>query len=122
MTLDVLATTKGVNIWTFVGDKQLSWTTLFLANVAFWSTLAIDIPNITRYLKTPLDSRRFIKRNKHALLAQLLALPLTQTWIALIGAASFIAAGDWNPINVIQVQSTGISLVVLMLLVVVSYC
>lgn len=120
MTLDVLATTQGVNIWTFVGDKQLSWTTLFLANVAFWSTLAIDIPNITRYLKTPLDSRRFIKRNKHALLAQLLALPLTQTWIALIGAASFIAAGDWNPINVIQVQSTGISLVVLMLLVVLA--
>lgn len=120
MTLDVLASTKGLNIWTFVGDRQLTLTTLFLANVAFWSTLAIDIPNITRYLKTPLDSRRFFKRNKHALMAQLLALPLTQTWIALIGAVSFIAAGDWNPINVIQAQSTGISLIVLMLLVVLA--
>ncbi len=120
MTLDVLAQTKGVNIWTFVGDQKMTWATLFLANVAFWSTLAIDIPNITRYLNTPVDSRRFLKRNKHVLLAQLLALPLTQTWIALIGAASFIAAGDWNPINVIQGQSTGISLIVLMLLVVLA--
>lgn len=120
LSLDVLATTKGLNIWTFVGDKQLTLATLFLANVAFWSTLAIDIPNITRYLKTPLDSRRFFKRNQHVLVAQLLALPLTQTWIALIGAASFIAAGDWNPINVIQAQSTGVSLIVLMLLVVLA--
>ncbi|MDF2641490.1 MAG: nucleoside transporter, partial [Pseudomonas sp.] len=67
LTLDVLASTKGLNIWTFVGDRQLTLTTLFLANVAFWSTLAIDIPNVTRYLKTPLDSRRFFKRNKHVL-------------------------------------------------------
>lgn len=120
MTLDVLATTKGLNIWTFAGDKELTLTTLFLANVAFWSTLAIDIPNITRYLKTPLNARSFCQRNKHIFVAQLIALPLTQTWIALIGAVSFIAAGDWNPINVIQAQSTGVSLIILMVLVVLA--
>lgn len=96
LTLDVLAVTKGVNIWTFVGDKQLTIITLFLANVAFWSTLAIDIPNITRYVRTPVNARGFLSRNRHIFLAQLVALPLTQTWIAVIGAASFVAAGDWN--------------------------
>ena len=120
LTLDVLAVTKGVNIWTFVGDKQLTIITLFLANVAFWSTLAIDIPNITRHVRTPVNARGFLSRNRHIFLAQLVALPLTQTWIAVIGAASFIAAGDWNPINVIQAQSTGLSLVVLMVLVVLA--
>ncbi|WP_260466427.1 NCS1 family transporter [Pseudomonas luteola] len=120
LTLDVLAVTKGVNIWTFVGDKQLTIITLFLANVAFWSTLAIDIPNITRYVRTPVNARGFLSRNRHIFLAQLVALPLTQTWIAVIGAASFVAAGDWNPINVIQAQSTGLSLVVLMVLVVLA--
>lgn len=120
MTLDVLAVAKGVNIWSFAGDKPLTIMTLFLANVAFWSTLAIDIPNITRYVRTPDDAKGFFSRNRHIFLAQLVALPLTQTWIAVIGAASFIAAGDWNPINVIQGQSTGFSLIVLMVLVVLA--
>ena len=54
------------------------------------------------------------------LLAQLLALPATQAWIALIGAVSFIAAGDWNPVTVIQGQGEGLSLVVLLVLVILA--
>ncbi|MCP8687192.1 NCS1 family transporter [Marinobacterium sedimentorum] len=119
-TLDVLANTQGINIWTFVGEQEIAPLTLFLANVAFWSTLAIDIPNITRYVKTESGARGFVRRNKNIFVAQLIALPLTQTWIAVIGAASFIAAGDWNPINVIQGQSEGLSLIVLLALVLLA--
>ncbi|WP_020682999.1 NCS1 family transporter [Marinobacterium rhizophilum] len=119
-TLDVLAETNGVNIWTFVGQEDIQPLTLFLANVAFWSTLAIDIPNITRFVKTESGARSFVRRNKNIFAAQLLALPLTQTWIAVIGAASFIAAGDWNPVTVIQGQSEGFSLVVLLALVLLA--
>ncbi|MBS97136.1 MAG: nitrate reductase [Oceanospirillaceae bacterium] len=119
-TLDVLAETNGVNIWTFVGQENIGPLTLFLANVAFWSTLAIDIPNITRFVKTESGARSFVRRNKNIFAAQLLALPLTQTWIAVIGAASFIAAGDWNPVTVIQGQSEGFSLVVLLALVLLA--
>ncbi|MFD1008973.1 NCS1 family transporter [Oceanisphaera ostreae] len=119
-TLDVLAQTKGINIWTFAGTMDVSILTLFLANVAFWSTLAIDIPNITRYVKTQPGAKGFIARNRNIFLAQLVALPITQAWIALIGAVSFIAAGDWNPITVIQGQSEGIRLVVLLVLVILA--
>ncbi|WP_116473881.1 NCS1 family transporter [Zobellella maritima] len=119
-TLDVLAQTKGVNIWTFVGTMDVSILTLFLANVAFWSTLAIDIPNITRFVKTQAGAKSFIARNRNIFLAQLVALPMTQAWIALIGAVSFIAAGDWNPITVIQGQSEGVRLVVLLVLVILA--
>ena len=119
-TLDVLAQTQGINIWTFVGTMDVSILTLFLANVAFWSTLAIDIPNITRYVKTRPGAKGFIARNRNIFLAQLVALPITQAWIALIGAVSFIAAGDWNPITVIQGQSEGVRLVVLLVLVILA--
>lgn len=119
-TLDVLAQTQGINIWTFVGEADVSILTLFLANVAFWSTLAIDIPNITRYVKTTPGARGFVARNRNIFLAQLVALPVTQAWIALIGAVSFIAAGDWNPITVIQGQSEGFSLIVLLVLVILA--
>ncbi|WLI72291.1 NCS1 family transporter [Halomonas alkalicola] len=119
-TLDVLAQTQGINIWRFVGDQNITVLTLFLANVAFWSTLAIDIPNITRFVKSPSGERRFFHRNKNVLLAQLLALPATQAWIALIGAVSFIAAGDWNPVTVIQGQGEGLSLIILLVLVILA--
>jgi len=118
--LDDVAKAKGLNIWTFAGNKDTTVVTLFLANMAFWSTLAIDIPNITRFLKTVPGTKSFVRRNRHVFWAQLVALPLTQTWVAVIGAASFIAAANWNPIEVIQGHSTGFSLVVLLAMVVLA--
>jgi nucleobase:cation symporter-1, NCS1 family len=118
--LDDLATLKGLNIWTFAGDQNITVMTLFLANMAFWSTLGIDIPNITRFLKVHPGTKNFVSRNRNVFVAQLIALPVTQTWVAIIGAASFVAAGDWNPINVIQHTGTGFILVLMLVLVVLA--
>jgi len=118
--LDNLATLKGLNIWTFAGDQDITVVTLFLANMAFWSTLGIDIPNITRFVKVVPGTKSFVRRNRSCFAAQLLALPITQTWVAIIGAASFIAAGDWNPINVIQQTGTGFVLILMLVLVVLA--
>lgn len=115
-----VARAKGVNIWTWAGSKDTTIITLFLANMAFWSTLAIDIPNITRFLKADAGTKSFVRRNRHVFWAQLVALPLTQTWVAIIGAASFIAAGNWNPIEVIQGHSTGFALLLLLAMVVLA--
>jgi NCS1 family nucleobase:cation symporter-1 len=119
-TLDDLARTEGQNIWNFAGDTPISAFTLFVANMAFWSALAVDIPNLTRFVKTESGARGFARRNKNVFVAQFIALPVTQTFVALIGAASFIAAGDWNPITVIQGQSSGFTLVVLLALVILA--
>lgn len=119
-TLEGIADTAGTNIWSFAGDGSIAPFTLFVANMAFWSALAVDIPNITRYLKTEPGARGFARRNKNVFAAQFIALPVTQTFVALIGAASFIAAGDWNPITVIQGQSEGFTLVVLLALVILA--
>ncbi|QRV23390.1 NCS1 family transporter [Marinomonas foliarum] len=119
-TLEGVADMNGINIWTFQGMSEISLITLFIANMGFWSTMAIDVPNLTRFVKTRTGTKKFFKRNKSVLLAQLLALPLTQAWVAMIGAVSFIATGDWNPVNVIQGQGEGISMVILLLLVVLA--
>jgi len=55
-TLDVTAQAQGLNFWTFAGDADISVVALFFANMAFWSALAVDIPNLTRYLKTETGS------------------------------------------------------------------
>lgn len=119
-TLDVMAQTQGINIWTFAGSADISLIGLFFANMAFWSALAVDIPNLTRFLRTEGKARGFFKRNKNVFAAQFIALPVTQAWIAMIGAVSFIAAGDWNPVSVIQQQGAGAAMVVLLLMVILA--
>ena len=119
-TLSDLATLSGHNIWTFAGNENMSLFILFMANMGYWATLTVDIPNLTRYLHTESGADKFLQRNKNTIIAQFLALPITQTWIAIIGAVSFIATGDWNPITVIQGQETGLALVVLLALIILA--
>lgn len=119
-TLENVAQTEGINIWTWQGTDQMSVAILFISNMAFWSTLAIDIPNLTRFLQVEPGTRSFTRRNRKVFLAQLVALPVTQALIAGIGAVSFIATGNWNPVEVIQGQGQGVSLVLLLALVVLA--
>lgn len=119
-TLDGVAKAKGLNIWTFDASGEMSLVVLFIANMGFWSTLAIDIPNLTRFVKVEPGARNFFARNRNIFLAQLVALPVTQGLIAGLGAVSFIATGNWNPIDVIQGEGQGISLIVLLALVVLA--
>ena len=119
-TLDGIAQTKGLNIWTFRAEGQASLIVLFVANMSFWSTMAIDIPNLTRFVKTQTGTRSFLRRNRSIFLAQLVALPVTQAMIAGIGAVSFIATGNWNPVEVIQGDAQGVALLVLLVLVVLA--
>lgn len=119
-TLDGIAQTKGLNIWTFRAEGQASLIVLFIANMSFWSTMAIDIPNLTRFVETRTGTRSFFRRNRSIFLAQLVALPVTQAMIAGIGAVSFIATGNWNPVEVIQADAQGIALLVLLVLVVLA--
>lgn len=119
-TLDVIADVKGVNIWSFHATGEMSLLVLFVANLGFWSTMAIDIPNLTRFVKTEPGARGFLTRNRRVFAGQLIALPLTQAVIAGIGAVSWIATGNWNPVEVIQADAQGIALIALLALVVLA--
>ena len=59
-------------------------------------------------------------RNRNVFAGQLIALPLTQAVIAGIGAVSWIATGNWNPIEVIQADAQGLALLALLALVVLA--
>ncbi|MBB5224055.1 NCS1 family nucleobase:cation symporter-1 [Amaricoccus macauensis] len=118
--LDGIAEVKGINIWTFRATGEMSLLVLFVANLGFWSTMAIDIPNLTRFVKTTPGARSFVTRNRTIFAGQLIALPVTQAVIAGIGAVSWIATGNWNPIEVIQADAHGLALLALLALVVLA--
>lgn len=115
-----VAETEGTNIWTFAGSgTSLPLIALFAANMAVWSALSVDIPNITRFVRAQ-PTRSFFRRNRNVLVAQFITLPTVQALIAFIGAVSFIVTGNWNPVEVIQGQGTGIVLVVLLIMVILA--
>jgi nucleobase:cation symporter-1, NCS1 family len=59
----------------------------FTAMVAFWGTLALNIPDFSRFCRSQRDQ----------ILGQSIALPTTMTYFAFIGAAVSSATGIWDP-------------------------
>lgn len=118
--LNDLATANGHNIWTFVGEGNTTLLLVFMGNLSLWAALAVDVPNLSRFIKVVPGERKFIRRNKNIFAAQVIALPLFSTFMAFIGATAFVATGDWNPINVIQENQTGLVLIVLLGLVTIA--
>ncbi|MCY9785969.1 NCS1 family transporter [Nocardiopsis sp. EMB25] len=119
-TLDGIAELEGRNIWTFAGGGDTPLAALFIINMAVWAPVAVDIPNITRFVATVPGARGFLSRNRNVLVAQFVVLPVMQAWIAFIGAVSLIVTGHWNPIDVIQQESTGVVLGVLLVMIVLA--
>lgn len=119
-TMSDMATAKGTPIWKYIGTKPGSFWVILFANMGFWSALAIDIPNITRYIHSPKGEKNWFKRNKNNFLPHIIALPLVQTFMGLIGAAAFLATGDWNPINSIIIAGGGVTLILILAMVILA--
>lgn len=116
-----LAEDKGLDLATYHGAEATStWLSIMIVNMGFWSALAVDIPNLTRYIKAPKSERSWFKRNINSLIPHITALPFVQTFMGVIGAVSFLAAGDWNPINILQGQASGWTYVILLLMVILA--
>lgn len=116
-----IAKETNLNIFTYEGIKNdTTWMLIMAANMGFWSLLAVDIPNLTRYVKAPVKERSWFKRNINSVVPHLIALPTVQTFMGVIGAVSFLATGNWNPIEVVQEIAQGIFMVVILLMVVLA--
>ncbi|MFD1707897.1 NCS1 family transporter [Siminovitchia sediminis] len=123
--LEGIASADGINVWNTVlgseGTTGFVWNTfivLFFVNMAFWSTAASDSQNLTRHVRTAQFEKRWWKRNQNTLMGHMVALPLTQSAMIVIGGVSMIALNNWNPVEAIQSISTGMVLLVMLVLVV----
>ena len=96
------------------------WMVTMCANIGMWAALAADIPNMTRSLKAPVNERNWFKRNKNNWIPQFATLPLIETFIAVIGAISYLTTGNWNPVEVIQQTAKGPTLIILLVMVILA--
>lgn len=58
--LEGIAETQGLNMWTFRAEGEMSLLVLLIANMSFWSTMAIDIPNLTQFIRTRPGAKSFV--------------------------------------------------------------
>ena len=96
------------------------WMITMCANIGMWAALAADIPNMTRSLKAPVGEKNWFVRNKNNWIPQFATLPLIETFIAIIGAISYLTTGNWNPVEVIQSTAKGPVLLILLLMVILA--
>lgn len=125
-TLSDQALSEGRHLWTWVESPvtgMAAFTAFMLiiaGSMGFWSTLACDISSITRFVKAPKFERNWFKRNKGTLVGNVIALPITQTFIVVLGAVSYIAVFNYDPVVALQEAASGIILGILLLMIVLS--
>ncbi|MFC7392271.1 NCS1 family transporter [Scopulibacillus cellulosilyticus] len=117
---------QGRDVWSWVespvtgGAAVTAFLVVLFSNMGFWATLGTDIPTLSRFIKAPKYERNWFKRNKGTLIGSIVALPLTEAFMIMIGAASYAAAKTSNPVFALQHSLSGWMLAILLLMVVLT--
>ncbi|QAS51574.1 NCS1 family transporter [Halobacillus litoralis] len=120
------ASGQGKDIWAWVespvtgGAAFTAFVVVVVSNMGYWATLAADISSISRFIKAPKHERNWFKRNKGAMVGSLVGLPLTQTFIVVLGAVSYIAVSNFDPVVALQESASGLVLGILLLMIVLA--
>ncbi|WP_269410038.1 NCS1 family transporter [Lentibacillus daqui] len=124
LTTDIVD--KGGDVWAWAaspvtgGAAFTAFIIVIFANMGFWATLGCDIPTISRFFKAPKHERNWFKRNRTNLIGSLIAMPLTEAFMIMIGAAAFMVAGSSNPVDALQETASGWMLAMLLLMIILT--
>lgn len=84
-----------------VEGARYSFAYAMTAMTGYWATMALNIPDFTRYLKAKASEPNWYRRNSGSIWAQFLSVVPAMSFFAFVGMASSVATGSWNPIDVI---------------------
>jgi nucleobase:cation symporter-1, NCS1 family len=126
ISLSDTAQAAGRDVWSWVespvtgGAAFTAFLVVIFSNMGFWATLGADIPSISRFIKAPLNEKNWFKRNKGSLIGNMVAMPITQTFMIIIGAVAYTAVLNADPIVALQGSASGFVLGVLLLMIVLA--
>ncbi|MGB8000059.1 MAG: NCS1 family transporter [Anaerobacillus sp.] len=120
------AIAQGREVWGWIespvtgGAAVTAFLIVIFSNMGFWATISADIPSISRFIKAPQFEKNWVKRNKGTLVGSMVALPITQTFMVIIGGVSYIAVSNYDPVVALQEAATGLVLGILLLMIVLA--
>jgi nucleobase:cation symporter-1, NCS1 family len=126
VSLSDKAMAEGRDIWTWVespvtgGAAFTAFMVVVMANMGFWATLAADMPSLSRYFKAPKNERNWFKRNKAQIAGSVITMPIVNTFMVIIGAVSYVAVLNYDPIVGLQQAASGFILGILLLMIVLA--
>jgi len=82
------------------------------ANLSYWITVADNIPDFTRFVRTSPGERAFLRRNRHSVLGQLPGLTLGMMVFASVGYLGKVFTGYGNPVEAIGAALGGLMVLV----------
>ncbi len=115
---------QGREIWTWVENPVVgraaitAFMVVVMSNMGFWATLAADMPSLSRFFKAPKNERNWFKRNKSQIVGSIIVMPIVNTFMILIGAVSYIAVSNFDPVAALQEAASGFILGILLLMIV----
>lgn len=120
------AIAEGKDVWTWVespvtgGAAFTAFMVIVMSNMGFWATLAADMPSLSRFFKAPKEERNWFKRNKTQLLGSIVVMPIVNTFMIMIGAVSYMAVSNADPVVALQEAASGFALGILLLMIVLA--
>ncbi|TXC90501.1 nitrate reductase [Metabacillus litoralis] len=123
-TLSDQALQQGREVWSWVespvtgGAAVTAFIVVIMSNMGFWGTLTADMPSLSRFVKAPLNEKNWFKRNKAQIAGNLIAYPIVQTFMVVIGAVSYIAVANYDPVVALQQSANGLILGILLVMIV----
>jgi nucleobase:cation symporter-1, NCS1 family len=126
VSLSDKAMAEGRDIWAWVespvtgGAAFTAFMVVVMANMGFWATLAADMPSLSRYFKAPKNERNWFKRNKAQIAGSVITMPIVNTFMVIIGAVSYVAVLNYDPIVGLQQAASGFILGILLLMIVLA--
>ena len=99
-----------------VSGTRYTFAYAVTAMTGFWATMALNIPDLTRFVKCNPEEPNWIKRNWCSIWPQLVGIIPMMTLFAFIGAAAMLTSGQWDPIQYIAGLDAPVWLLVIILL------
>jgi nucleobase:cation symporter-1, NCS1 family len=83
------------------------WAAL-TANLSFWVTVAINISDFTRHIKTGgAKANEFIKRNRISIIGQMPGITIGMTVFVMVGMVGAYFTGHGNPVEIVNASLGG---------------
>ena len=99
-------------VMSFPISTPLPFWAAVTANLSYWITVADNIPDFTRFVRTTPGARGFFARNRNSLIGQLPGLTLGMMVFASVGYLGKVFTGYGNPVEAIGAALGGLMVLV----------